>query len=154
MARVGNVLDKIFKTQFENKINLSIEKIINFIFEELNRKFAQQNKCERKEWEEIKNRFNFFNKITLTTDSYPDLKSSEYFILTFRANDIEDIYKYIITDEAKKSKKKKQKNKNQSFDSEVEMFKQILKDETVQAKTVVKIKASFSQEWINMYIKK
>lgn len=61
---------------------------------------------------------------------------------------IDDIYRYIVAVD-KKEEKKKTKTSN-SFDSEIEHFKQVLRGDTIPARSVVKIKPSFSQEWIKL----
>jgi hypothetical protein len=155
MSKVGNVLDKIFKQPLDGKVNLSIETIITFIFDEFGHCKSQSK--DRKEWEDIKTKFNFFSKInkTISTDSY-DIRSSD----NIATNDIDDIYKFIITDEkSKKNKKKPRQQKattkcSQSFDSEVEMFKKVLQGETVSAHKVIKIKPCLTQEWIDKCVKK
>jgi hypothetical protein len=84
------------------------------------------------------------------------LRSITVNYINLRVNDIDDIYKFITTETKKAVKKKKQKNaKNtQSFDSEVEMFKKILKGETVPAYKITKIKPCLTQEWIDKCVKK
>ncbi len=61
---------------------------------------------------------------------------------------LEDIYQFIIKPEGKKVKNKKNKE-NQSFDSEIEHFKEVLKGDTIPAKSIIKIKPQLSIEWIN-----
>jgi hypothetical protein len=60
MSKVGNVLDTIFKIPLEGKVNLNIEKIISFLFDEFN---ITRQTNDRKEWEVLKNKF-----FTKTTD--------------------------------------------------------------------------------------
>ena len=63
-------------------------------------------------------------------------------------NSLEDIYQYIIKPECKKTNNKKNKN-NQSFDSEIEHFKEVLRGDTIPAKYIIKIKPQLSIDWIN-----
>jgi hypothetical protein len=80
MTQVGSFLDKIFKSQIENKTILTIEKIIIFTIDELNYSKIKGgtninstnktiSKGDIKEWSDLKQKHNLFynsNKLILS----------------------------------------------------------------------------------------
>ena len=78
-------------------------------------------------------------------------------------NDIDELVKYIVTDEKKGSKKKKKKNKKSNnsnnigivskeedeYDEIVEQFKEEINKISSYSYNTQKIKISYSQDWLN-----
>jgi hypothetical protein len=87
MTQVGIILDKIFKTPLEGKLNLNIEKVIKFVFEELKTCISSQtgNNCwsmsDKKEWSELRTKLSLDlpkkSNFPTTSESCYDIKSSE-----------------------------------------------------------------------------
>jgi hypothetical protein len=69
---------------------------------------------------------------------------------------IDELYEYIIAEDKseqkkkRKTKKKKKNKKEEEYDFEVEMFKRVISDETINAKEVTKIKPKMKGDWKNI----